>query len=133
MAERVNALFGTARVIMSGVFGQRRKKLVLVAERDRSTLNLIDQLLAKVNRHCEVVRIPDGAHAFASVCSRQPDLVIASPSLDGINGFTLVDNLKLDPQTRKIPVILTTALSRAAVLTTLLTNYGNRFTNGALA
>lgn len=132
LAERINSLFGTARVIMSGVFGQRRKKLVLVAEQDRKTLNFIDQLLTRFNRHCEVVRIPDGAHAFASVCSREPDLVIASPALYGVNGFRLVDNLKMDPQTRKIPVILTTALTRAALLTTLLTNFNNEFTSGAL-
>jgi CheY-like chemotaxis protein len=117
---------------MSGVFGQRRKKLVVVAERDRKTLNFIDKLLLKFNRHCEVVRIPDGADAFASVCNRQPDLVIASPSLDGVNGFRLVDNLKLDPQTRRIPVVLTTALNRAVILTTLLTTYSDEFSKGAL-
>jgi CheY-like chemotaxis protein len=132
LADRINSLFGTARVIVSGVFGQRRKKLVLVVEPKRDMLNFINSLLAKVNRHCEVVRISDGADAFATACSRQPDLIIINPMVEGVNGFRLVDNLRMEPEVRKIPVLLTTGLTRAALLTNLLTNFGGRFSQGAL-
>jgi CheY-like chemotaxis protein len=132
LSDRINSLFGTARVIVSGVFGQRRKKLVLVVERDRNTLNFINGLLAKVNRHCEVVRVSDGADAFATACSRQPDLIIANPVVEGVNGFRLIDNLRMDPQVRRIAVLLTTGLTSAALLTNLLTSLGGRFSQGAL-
>jgi CheY-like chemotaxis protein len=132
LADRINSLFGTAKVICSGVFGQRRKKLVLVVERDRDMLNFVNSLLAKVNRHCEVVRTSDGADAFAIACSRQPDLIIANPLVDGVNGFSLVYDLRMDPQVRKIPVLLTTGLTKAALLTNLLTNIGGKFSQGAL-
>ena len=132
LADHINSLFGTARVIVSGVFGQRRKKLVLVVERDQDMLNFVNSLLAKVNRHCEVVRTPDGTDAFVTACSRQPDLIIVNPLVEGVNGFRLVDNLRMDAQVRKIPVILTTGLTRAALLTNLLTNFGGRFSQGAL-
>src|SRR5690242_7845369 len=95
MTDRINALFGTARLIVSGVFGQKRKKLVMVVERDKNTLTLINKLLRRLAKHCEVVRSMDGAEAFATICSRPPDLVIANPDLYGINGFRFVDNLKM--------------------------------------
>ena len=124
LADRINSLFGTARVIVSGVFGQKRKKLVMVVERDTNTLTFINKLLRKVARHCESVLVADGAEAFASVCSRPPDLIIANPELYGINGFRFVDNLKMDHHAKKIPLMMTTGISQAALLTSLIVNLG---------
>ena len=132
VTDRINALFGTARLIVSGVFGQKRKKLVLVVERERRTISFVHKLLARVSRHCEVLCVSDGAEAFATVCSRPPDVIIANPTLYGINGFRFVDNLKMDVFARKIPLIMTTGLSKAALLTTLLVNSKDSFTQGAL-
>ena len=132
LADQISSLFGTARFVVSGVFGQNRKKLVLVAERDKDTLNFIDRLLARFNRHCEVLRISDGINAFASACSRQPNLIIVNLTLEGVNGLRLIDNLKMEPEARKIPVLLTTGLTRAALLTNLLANLRGGFTQGAL-
>ena len=120
MADRINSLFGTARLIVSGVFGQKRKKLVMIVEPDRGTLTVINKLLRRMAKFCEVVRSGDGAEAFATVCSRPPDLIIANPDVYGINGFRFVDNLKMDFHARKIPLIMTTGLSPAALLTNLL-------------
>jgi CheY-like chemotaxis protein len=132
VADRISALFGTARLIVSEVFGQKRKKLVLIVEREKRTLSFIHKLLAKMARHCEVVCVDDGAEAFATVCSRPPDLIIANPELYGINGFRFVDNLKMDVFARKIPLLITTGLSKAALLTSLLVNSRDSFTQGAL-
>ena len=133
ISDRINSLFGTARFIVSGVFGQKRKKLVMVVERDSTMLAFINRILRKVARHCEVVRATDGAEAFASVCSRPPDLIIANPELYGINGFRFVDNLKMDHHARKIALILTTGLTQAALLTNLLVNLKDgQFPRGAL-
>lgn len=123
MANRICTWFGTAREIMSNVMVRRRKKLVLIVERDKESLNFIDKLLNRLNSHCEVHRTGDGEGAFASVCSRPPDLIIANPNLFGINGFRFVDNLKMDFYASKIPLILTTGLTRAALMTHLLTDF----------
>lgn len=131
LADRINSLFGTARVIMSGVLGQRRKKLILVAENDPSSLQMIESLLWKMDRYCEVVRFTNGINALAAVCARQPDLIIASPSMSCVNGVRLIDHLKMDRDTRRIPVLLSTSLSRPALFATLLANAGNKF-HGAL-
>jgi CheY-like chemotaxis protein len=133
LADRINALFGTARLIVSGVFGQKRKKLVMVVEREQGTLTLINKLLRRMAKHCEVVRSKDGAEAFATVCSRPPDLIIANPELYGINGFRFVDNLKMDHFAKKIPLVMTTGLTQASLLTNLLVNLrGGGFTQSAL-
>lgn len=130
--DKINALFGTARVIVSGVFGRKRKKLVMVVERKRSTIAFIHRLLARMTRHLEIVCVGDGAEAFATACSRPPDLIIANPELYGINGFRFVDNLKMDVFTKRIPLIMTTGLSKAALLTGLLVNGGTGYSQGAL-
>lgn len=132
MADRVGALFGTARLIVSGVFGQKRKKLVLIVERDTETLRLINAIMRRLTRHCEVVHVGNGAEAFATVCSRPPDVIIASAKVQGINGFRFVDNVKMDFHARRIPLILTTGLTRAALLTNLLANFRGIFPQGAL-
>jgi CheY-like chemotaxis protein len=132
IADRIGAMFGTARLIVSGVFGQKRKKLVLVVERDAETLRLINAIMRRVNNHCEILYAGNGAEAFASVCSRPPDVIIANAKLRGINGFRFVDNIKMDMHARKIPLILTTGLTRAALLTSLLTNFRGIFPQGAL-
>ena len=122
MADRISGWFGTAREIVSSVMLRRRKKLVLVVERDGESLNLIGKLLNRFNRHCEVHHTGDGEEAFASVCARPPDLIIASPKLFGINGFRFVDNIKMDFHASKIPLVLTTGLTRTALVTYLLTD-----------
>jgi CheY-like chemotaxis protein len=132
IADRIGALFGTARLIVSGVFGQKRKKLVLIVERDAETLRLINAIMRRLTHHCEVVHVRNGAEAFAAVCSRPPDVIIANAKLRGVNGFRFVDNIKMDFHARKIPLILTTGLTRAALLTNLLTNFRGIFPQGAL-
>jgi CheY-like chemotaxis protein len=132
ISDRISSLFGTARMIVSNVFGQKRKKLVMVVERDSATLRLINKLIKKINSHCELVHIPDGAEAFATVCSRPPDVIVANSDLYGINGFRFVDNLKMDFHAKRIPLILTTGLTSSALITHLLMNLRSGFTEGAM-
>jgi CheY-like chemotaxis protein len=132
ISDRISSLFGTAKMIVSSVFGQRRKKLVMVVERDTATLTLINKLIRKLNNQCELVHIPDGAEAFATVCSRPPDIIVANSELYGINGFRFVDNLKMDLHAKRIPLVLTTGLTKAALITQLLLNLRNGFPIGAM-
>jgi CheY-like chemotaxis protein len=132
ISDRISSLFGTARMIVSNVFSQKRKKLVMVVERDSATLRLISKLVKKLNSHCELVHIPDGAEAFATVCSRPPDVIVANSDLYGINGFRFVDNLKMDFHAKRIPLILTTGLTSSALITHLLMNLRSGFSQGAM-
>jgi CheY-like chemotaxis protein len=44
-------------------------------------------------------------HAYSSIRQVQPDLVILCMDLDEVAGFQLLSMLKLDPETRRIPVV----------------------------
>ena len=44
-------------------------------------------------------------HAYSSIRQVQPDLVILCMDLDDAAGFQLLSMLKLDPDTRRIPVV----------------------------
>lgn len=120
VADRISKLFGTARVIVSGVFSPRRKKIIMVADPEFAVVSQLERLLLRLNKHYEIINFFDGEEAFAAACGKQPDLAVVNPTLAGVGGLTLVQNLKLDPSTRRIPLILTMQLSKAALLTNLL-------------
>jgi CheY-like chemotaxis protein len=44
-------------------------------------------------------------HAYSSIRQVQPDLVILCMDMDEATGFQLLSMLKLDPETRRIPVV----------------------------
>jgi PleD family two-component response regulator len=44
-------------------------------------------------------------HAYSSIRQVQPDLVILCMALDEPAGFQLLSMLKLDPETRRIPIV----------------------------
>ena len=46
-----------------------------------------------------------GHHAYSLIAKEQPHLVVLCTALDDLDGFQLLSMLKLDPQTRRIPVV----------------------------
>jgi PAS domain S-box-containing protein len=57
----------------------------------------------------DVEALPDGAAALAAARARPPDLVLCGMRLAGLDGFGLVQALRVDPGTRPVPVILLSA------------------------
>lgn len=72
-------------------------------------LTLAERVLAA--GHYDVVFVESMAHAYAQIRRVQPDLVILCLRLADRDGFQLLSMLKLDPDTRKIPVLTFTAES----------------------
>ena len=62
----------------------------------------------------EVSVAVDGVEAWAAVRDNPPDLVISDVSMPRIDGFQLLEQLKADPSTSEIPVILVTSLESSA-------------------
>ena len=57
----------------------------------------------------EAQGFPD-AHTFQEACAKQvPQLVLLDIMLPGTDGLALLDELRLDPKTRDIPVMMLTA------------------------
>ncbi|MDA0677420.1 MAG: response regulator [Chloroflexi bacterium] len=57
----------------------------------------------------EVFQATDGSEVKAAVLSYQPDIVLLDVSMPKMDGFTALGQLKSDPRTKAIPVIMITA------------------------
>ena len=80
---------------------------VVVVNSSPEILTLAERVLAA--GHYDVVFVESMAHAYSQIRLVQPNLVILCLRLGDRDGFQLLSMLKLDPDTRKIPVLTYTA------------------------
>jgi len=66
----------------------------------------VRRLLAE---HYEVLAVPDGLSALAAARRKSPSLVLTDIMMPGLDGFGLLRELRADPTTQNIPVILLSA------------------------
>jgi PAS domain S-box-containing protein len=57
----------------------------------------------------EVQGVPNGEAALAAARSRRPDLILADIMMPVMDGFSLLEQLRSDPQLRSVPLILLSA------------------------
>src|SRR5262249_57034247 len=57
-----------------------------------------------------VSSVSDGESALGEIHRTQPDLILLDVMMPGLDGFEACRQLKADPETRLIPVVLVTAL-----------------------
>lgn len=60
----------------------------------------------------EVATAADGEQALLQIEEATPDLVLLDISLPGMSGFDLLEQLRRNPATRKLPVVMLTAHGR---------------------
>ncbi|WP_103333220.1 response regulator transcription factor [Pseudotabrizicola formosa] len=58
---------------------------------------------------CDVTALADGAGAVAAVRAEMPDLVILDLMLPGVSGLEILAQLRADPVTQGLPVMMLTA------------------------
>ena len=88
---------------------RRRLPRILVVDDNPNTMTLLRDLLS--SRGYEVVAVPDAAQAEAEILSRVPDLVLSDVVMPGKSGYEFCRELKDNPATRLVPVVLITGLS----------------------
>ncbi len=81
------------------------RPLVLVAEDHDDTRELY--LVSLSASGFEVISL-DGAQAFTRVWETHPDIIVTDLMLHPRDGFDLLRDLKRDPRTRQIPVVVVT-------------------------
>ena len=81
---------------------------VLVVDDDVDMAAFLGKIIA--NEGLAVDTVHDGAAALAAVAAEAPDLVLLDVMLPGMSGFEVCRQLKSDPHTALIPVVLVTAL-----------------------
>jgi len=80
---------------------------LLVVEDDPDILNLLDTTLTF--RDYRVITARNGREALDAVQRERPTLVIADIMMPSLDGFGLVHRLRINPETRNIPVVFITA------------------------
>ena len=89
---------------------QTKQPLVLAVDDNEDNLQLLTQLLELNN--CLFRTAVDGVTAINIAKNEQPDLILLDMMLPDVSGIEVVQNLKQNPQTLKIPIIAVTAMAR---------------------
>ena len=82
---------------------------VLIADDNEANCELLDAYLADLD--CEIEFAVDGQDALAKVQSFQPDLILLDVMMPKLSGFEVCKQLKQNPDTSKIMVLMVTALN----------------------
>jgi two-component system, OmpR family, alkaline phosphatase synthesis response regulator PhoP len=87
-------------------------KKILAVDDERHIVRLVEVNLQRAGY--EVVTAYDGREALEKVKSENPDLVVLDVMMPYMDGFEVLKNLKADPVTAEIPVIMLTAKAQDA-------------------
>ncbi|MEH1816953.1 MAG: ATP-binding protein [Nostoc sp.] len=79
---------------------------ILLADDNADMRDYVNRLLSQ---QYEVESVPDGLAALDSARGRVPDLVLTDVMMPGLDGFGLLQALRADPLTQKVPIILLSA------------------------
>jgi threonine synthase len=81
---------------------------ILVVDDNPNDRRLIRRLL-KAHKSYRVFEARSGAEALKMVYDHQPDLIVSDLTMPEMDGFTLLERLKSDPNTAHIPVVVVSA------------------------
>src|SRR6058998_3879947 len=87
-------------------------KKILAVDDERHIVRLVEVNLARAGY--QVVTAFDGREALQKVEAEKPDLVVLDVMMPYMDGFEVLKNLKADPNTMDIPVIMLTAKAQDA-------------------
>ena len=86
---------------------EKTTSILLVDDNDDDAL-LIRRLL-EGHKAYRVYHAKDGWEGLAQARQKLPDLIVTDLMMPGIDGFGLVEELKMDPRTKNIPVVVVSA------------------------
>jgi PAS domain S-box-containing protein len=89
-----------------GEAATERRPFILLAD---DNADMRQYLVRLMEERYEVQAVPDGQEALVALRNRRPDLVLTDVMMPNLAGFGLLHELRSDPQTRTIPIILLSA------------------------
>jgi len=101
------------------------RKRVLVVEDDTEMVDLLRFNLQKAG--FAIATATDGIEALKKVRSLAPDLTLLDLMLPELDGFSVCEILRRDPDTASIPIIMLTALSNELARITGLASGANDY------
>ncbi|MEW5901099.1 MAG: response regulator [Acidobacteriota bacterium] len=84
------------------------KKRILIVDDDPISLNLISGILPR--EKYEILKATNAAEGIRKAFQRVPDVILLDVIMPGMDGFEATRQLKGDPRTKSIPIILVTCL-----------------------
>ena len=91
----------------------RSPPLVLIVDDDADAREIYDEYLRFAGYRTEVAE--NGSRAVERAMERRPDLVLLDHEMPVMSGAEAARLLRTDPRTRDIPIVMLTALPRAAL------------------
>src|SRR6186997_2172202 len=85
------------------------KNKILIADDNQANCELIEAYLAGVD--CDTELAVDGQDTLAKVKSFQPDLILLDVMMPKLSGFEVCKQLKAEAATRRIMILMVTALN----------------------
>jgi len=85
-------------------------RTILAVDDDPFILEVVTKFL--VSKGCKVVTTTDPESVATMAAAEKPDLIISDIAMPGIDGLTLLKQLKENPATRDIPLVLLTSSNR---------------------
>jgi PAS domain S-box-containing protein len=79
---------------------------ILLVDDNADMRNYLHRILSEFY---EVDEVADGETALAAVYNRPPDLILSDVMMPGMDGFALLQQLRRDPRSREIPILLLSA------------------------
>jgi CheY-like chemotaxis protein len=87
------------------------KNRILIADDNQPNRELLEAYLSEVD--CDVEHAADGQDTLEKVKSFRPDLILLDVMMPKLSGFEVCQKLKADAGTRKIMILMVTALNEA--------------------
>jgi DNA-binding response OmpR family regulator len=88
-------------------------KKILLVEDDFSIRELYQRVLA--DTHYNVITADDGVEGLKAVNENNPDLILLDIMMPRMNGIDVLKELKANPKTAQIPVVLLSNLGQESV------------------
>ncbi len=82
---------------------------VLIADDNPANVELLEAFLTEIE--CEIATAVDGMDAMEKVDSFQPDVLLLDVMMPKLNGFEVCRKIKERPETKKIMILMVTALN----------------------
>jgi len=102
-----DALLESLRKVTSSL-RQKQSAKILVIDDDRSVIDLVQVILEAEG--CAVIKALDGREGLRLAQEEHPDLIILDLVMPEISGFNVAYQLKHNPMTQTIPVIVMTSM-----------------------
>lgn len=96
---------------MSASAAEKKKSTVLIVDDERSIVDTLSAVLSI--RGFEVLEAYSGEGARRILQEGQrPDLIVLDILLPGVNGLELCQQLKSDPEMKKVPILMITVITK---------------------